>query len=91
MSANEWVTLLEVFNRLEAEILKEALEAQGIPSQLFQEGVSHYLYPVSGPMGKIELCVPAQRLHDALAWLESYQRGDFLDSSVDESIYPEQD
>ncbi len=90
MSANEWVTLLEVFNRLEAEILKEALDAQGIPSQLFQEGVSHYLYPVSGPMGKIELCVPGQRLQDALAWLESYQRGDFLDSSVDEPIYPEQ-
>jgi len=76
MPENEWVYLMEVYDRLEAEILKEALEAQGIPAQLFQEGISHYLYPVSGPMGKIEVCVPADRLEQATAWLNAYNKGE---------------
>ena len=85
MSEAEWVTLLEVFDRLEAEILKEALEAQGIPSELFQEGVSHYLYPVGGPMGRIQVCVPDQKLLEARQWLESYNNGELRDDSPDMS------
>jgi hypothetical protein len=83
MSENEWVALLEVFDRLEAEILKEALDAQGIPAQLFQEGISHYLYPVSGPMGRIEICVQSRQLKDALNWLEAYNKGDLRDDNAD--------
>lgn len=83
MSENEWVFLMEVFDRLEAEILKEALEAQGIPAQLFQEGISHYLYPVSGPMGRIEVCVPSLRLNDAKEWLEAYDKGDLRDDNAE--------
>ncbi len=85
MPTNEWVTLVELFDRLEAEILKEAIEALGIPVQLFQEGVSHYLYPVSGPMGKIELCVPGERFQEALSWFEAYSRGEFIDNNNDET------
>lgn len=81
MSENEWVLVMEVFDRLEAEILKEALEAQGIPAQLFQEGISHYLYPVSGPMGKIEVCVPSLKLQEAKEWLEAYNQGELFDET----------
>ena len=84
MSENEWVALMEVFDRLEAEILKEALTAQGIPAQLFQEGLSHYLYPVSGPMGRIEICVPNNRLQDALSWLKEYNSGELRDDNVED-------
>jgi len=83
MSENEWVLLMEVFDRLEAEILKEALEAQGIPTQLFQEGLSHYLYPVGGPMGRIEVCVPSQRLQDAREWLQAYNDGELRDDNAE--------
>ena len=83
MSENEWVALMEVFDRLEAEILKEALTAQGIPAQLFQEGLSHYLYPVSGPMGRIEICVPSDRLTDAHNWLEEYNSGELRDENTE--------
>ena len=83
MPEKEWVALMEVFDRLQAEILKEALEAQGIPAQLFQEGLSHYLYPVNGPMGKIEICVPNERYQEAMEWLQAYNngqiRGDFTE------------
>ena len=89
MSENEWVSLMEIFDRLQAEILKEALEAQGIPTQLFQEGLSHYVYPVSGPMGRIEICVPSARLKDALSWLESYNSGEILRSDTVELIDPD--
>jgi hypothetical protein len=81
MSGNEWVLLMEVFDRLEAEIIKEALEAQGIPAQLFQEGISHYLYPGNGPMGRIEICVPDQRLQEATEWLEAYNSGELRDDN----------
>ena len=85
MSENEWVALLEVFDRLEAEILKEAIEAQGIPAQLFQEGLSHYLYPVSGPMGRIELCVPNDKLQEARQWLEAYNSGELHEDDSDQT------
>jgi len=84
MSENEWVGLMEVFDRLEAEILKEALTAQGIPAQLFQEGLSHYLYPVGGPMGRIEICVPSNRLQDALSWLAEYNSGKLRDDNMED-------
>jgi hypothetical protein len=85
MSENEWVTLMQVFDRLDGEIIKEALEAQGIPSQLFQEGVSHYIYPGSAPMGRIEVCVPSERLVEATAWLEAYNNGEFNEDGNTES------
>jgi hypothetical protein len=81
MSENEWVTLLEVYDRLEAEILKEALEARGIPAQLFQEGLSHFIYPVGGRMGRIEICVPHNRKQDAINWLEAYNNGELQSDS----------
>ena len=91
MSEAEWVTLLEVFDRLEAEILKEALEAQGIPSELFQEGVSHYLYPVGGPMGRIQVCVPDKNLQQAREWLESYNSGELQDDASDQIDPPDEE
>jgi len=91
MTENEWVFLLEVFDRLQAEIFKEALEAQGIPAQLFQEGAAHYVYPVGGPLGKIELCVPSMRLKEAQEWLEAYDRGNLeSDNSETEIGEPEE-
>jgi hypothetical protein len=84
MTEIEWVALMEVFDRLEGEILKEALEAQGIPAQLFQEGISHYLYPVGGPMGRIEICVPSDRLEQASAWLVDYNNDDLSDNGAQE-------
>ena len=76
MSDTGWATLLEVYDRLEAEIIKEALEAQGIPAEIFQEGAGHFAYPVNvGPLGKVEICVPEERFDEAEAWLQEYQEG----------------
>lgn len=75
MSETHWETLSEAGNRIEAEIIKEALEAQGIPAEIFQEGAMHYAY--TG--GKIEICVPNERIDEARAWLAEYESGQIED------------
>jgi hypothetical protein len=83
MSDKEWVTLLQVNDRLEAEIIKDALEAQGIPAAYFQEGVVQFGYPVSvGPMSAVEICVSNDRLEEAEAWLEAYENGEYENMEV---------
>jgi hypothetical protein len=84
MPNREWTTLLEVYDRLEAEIIKDALEAQDIPAEFFQEGVVHFGYPVTvGPMSKVEICVPSDRLGEAEAWLAAYNDGTLEDNDAE--------
>lgn len=85
MSENRWTKLLEVNTRIEAEIIKEALEAQGIPAEIFQEGAMHYAYPMAvGPLASVEVCVPASFLSQAQAWLADYQNGTLEDPAADQ-------
>lgn len=80
MSNTEWVTLMEVNDRLEAEIITSALTAQGIPAAFFQEGVAHYSYPLTvGPMSTIEICVPQEKLQEAQDWVTAYRNGNLED------------
>ncbi len=82
MSEIEWATLLEVNDRIEAEIIKDALVAQGIEAVFFQEGVTHFGYPLTvGPLSNVEICVPNDRLEEALAWLEAYNNGELVDDT----------
>ena len=82
MSENRWASLLEVQTRLEGEIIKEALEAQGIPAEIFQEGAMHYVYPMTvGPLAKVEICVPQDYLSQAQAWLKDYESGELEDNT----------
>ena len=83
MSRDGWSTLLEVYDRIEAEILKESLEAQGIPVTLFHESAGT-LYPTTfGPLAKVEVCVPDERLKVAEAWLESYNNGELRNDNAE--------
>ncbi len=83
MSQDGWSTLLEVFDRLQGEIIKEALEADGIPATLFQESIGS-LYPTTfGTMGKVEICVPDERLDEAQTWLEAYNKGELSDDDAE--------
>jgi hypothetical protein len=83
MSQDGWSTLLEVYDRLEAEIIKEALEVEGIPAALFHEGIGN-LYPTTfGPLGKVEVCVPDERLAEAQTWLEAYNKGELRNDNAE--------
>lgn len=78
MSKMEWKTLLEVYDRTEAEIIKMSLEARGIQAELFQEGAGS-LYRVNvGVLGRVEICVTPDDLLAAQAWLDDYQNNRLL-------------
>lgn len=82
MSEPRWTTLLEPAHRMEAEIVKEALEAQGFPAQIFQDGFTHTYFGNLG--GKIEICVPSNRLEEAQIWLAQYQEGQLVEATDEE-------
>jgi hypothetical protein len=83
MSEEHLSTLLEVYNRLEAEIIKEALEVDGIPAGIFQRAAGA-LYGFSfGPEGKIEIRVPTERLEEAKTWLKAYNRGELRNDNAE--------
>ena len=83
MSRDGWSTLLEVYDRIEAEILKESLESQGIPAMLFHESAGT-LYPTTfGLLAKVEICVPDERLKEAETWLEAYNKGELRDDNAE--------
>ena len=83
----KWVQLIKATDRLEAEIFKAALEAQGLTVHIFQEGFTHFAYPVNvGPMAEMEVCVPSNQIEEAQAWLEMYLSGEIELNSDEPNI-----
>lgn len=77
----EWLVLMEANDRLQAEIFRAALEAEGIPVTIFQESAGT-VYGFSGvPLGVAQICVQAQRLPEARAWLSAYEKGELEDKT----------
>jgi hypothetical protein len=67
--------LIEVSGRMEAELLKSYLEAEGIPVEIFQEAVGHHVYPVTiDGLGRVQLFVPKERAAEARRLLEDRQK-----------------
>jgi hypothetical protein len=46
MDELKWALLTELNGRMQADLLKSHLEAEGIEVELFQEAVGHHAYPV---------------------------------------------
>ena len=75
MEKLEWEPLTEIQGRMEAEVIKSYLEAEGVPVEMFQEAVGHHIYPVVvNGLGRVQLFVPRERLAQARALLEAYLR-----------------
>jgi len=67
-----WELLTEVYDRIEAEMMKAALEALEIPVELAQESVGGTI-PVSfGQFAKVHIFVPKEKVEEASAWLDGY-------------------
>lgn len=80
MTETRWATLFEAAHRMEAEIAKEALEAQGFPAAIFQDSVMH----INSLGGRIEVCVPSDRLEEAQAWLAEYEESELTEDLPEE-------
>jgi len=66
MSELTWELLGEIQGRPMADVLQSLLEAEGIPTQLIQEGAGQSLYPVTvGPLGLVQVFVPREELEQA--------------------------
>ena len=73
MSKMTWQFLTEVYDRIEAEMIKSALEALEIPVELAQESVGSTI-PVSfGKFAKVHLFVPKEKYQEASDWLKNYE------------------
>ena len=73
MDTLKWELLTETNGRLQADLLKSFLEAEGIEVELFQEAVGHHIYPVMiDGLGRVQLFVPKTQLAQAKELLAAY-------------------
>lgn len=75
MDELKWQILTETNGRMEADILKSYLEAEGIQVELFQEAVGHHIYPVTiDGLGRVQLFVSNEQMDTAKEILAEYNR-----------------
>ncbi len=68
-----WELLTETNGRLQADLLKSYLQAEGIEVELFQEAVGHHIYPVMiDGLGRVQIFVPKSQLAEAKELLAAY-------------------
>jgi len=73
MTDLKWEVLTEVSGRLQADMLRTHLEAEGIDVELFQEAVGHHAYPVTvDGLGRVQLFVEKRQLAIARRILAAY-------------------
>lgn len=81
VSNTDWVAIERVPGEFQAEILRGLLEAQGIRVFLSQEGAGRAIGLSVGPLGEVEILVPAESRQLALQVLEDYRAGLFRDEA----------
>ena len=74
MNEMKWEKLTEIYGRLEADMTKSFLEAEGVPVELFQEAVGHHAFPTTiDGLGRVQLFVPKEKIEEARKLLGSLQ------------------
>ena len=78
MDELKYEMLVEINGRMQADLLKSYLEAEGINVELFQEAVGHHIYPVMiDGLARVQIFVPKVQIAEARTLLASY----YLDTS----------
>jgi len=68
----KWARFIEVFGRMEADLVESYFKAHGIETHLIQE--AYYQYKLGASMGRVEILVPnfqleqAQKLYAESGW-----------------------
>jgi ribonucleotide reductase beta subunit family protein with ferritin-like domain len=74
MDELKWEKLTETNGRMEADVLKSFLEAEGIQVEVFQEAVGHHIYPVMvDGLGRVQLFVSKEQIGKAKELLAEYK------------------
>jgi Putative prokaryotic signal transducing protein len=69
----------------QAAIVKNALTAAGIPAATSQEGAGAAYGLTVGPLGRVDILVPAQYAAEAEALLAAMRRGELDDEAADDA------
>jgi hypothetical protein len=74
MNEMKWGKLTDIYGRLEADMIKSYLEAEGVPVELFQEAVGHHAFPTTiDGLGRVQLFVPKEKFEEARKLFEALQ------------------
>lgn len=74
MDEMKWEKLTDIYGRIEADVLKSYLEAEGISVELFQESVGYSAFPTTiDGLGRVQVFVPKEQLQEARDLFEAYQ------------------
>lgn len=86
MDELKWELLTDIQGRVEADIFKAYLVANGIEDvELFQEALGQHIYPtVLDILGRVQIFVPKELLAEAQKLLEEYQKQEFPDTDTEE-------
>lgn len=75
MNKLKWELLTETQGRLQADLIKSYLEAEGVEVELFQEAIGHHVYPVMvDGLGRVQVFVPNEKAAEARRLLKAFQR-----------------
>ena len=88
MSDESWEVITEVSGELQAGLLRNLLEAQGIMVFLNQEGAGRAVGLTLGPLGEVQVMVPKHQSQEARQIVEDYYAGKF---EIDEETESEED
>lgn len=76
MTDDTWVKVGEVFGELAGEQVRGLFESAGIACQTFQEAAGRVLLGATfGPLGRVDVFVPAQHADIARRLLADYEAG----------------
>jgi len=74
MDEMKWEKLTDVYGRIEADVLKSYLEAEGVSVELFQESVGFSSFPTTiDSLGRVQVFVPKEQFEEAKNLFEAYQ------------------
>lgn len=75
MDELKWELLTEIQGRMEADVIKSYLEAEGVGVEIFQEAIGHHIYPVTiDGLGRVQLFVSKEQVGIAREILAEYRK-----------------
>ena len=84
MDEMKWEKLTDIYGRIEADVLKSYLEAEGIPVELFQEAVGRHAFPTTiDGLGRVQIFVPKEKFEEAKVLFEAYQNATPDDEEIE--------
>jgi hypothetical protein len=84
MTDDKWVVVTQVSGELQASMIRNLLESQGIEVFLNQEGAGKAYGLSVGPLGEVQILVPKHQKEAADKIVDDYYAGNFeVDDELD--------